>query len=289
MRMAALDVQAALVAGSRRRRMTEMANRREAPMSVLFYHRVADEYPNPWSIPVREFTRHVHYCRENFDLVPLNELQRRIREADSSRPSVTFTFDDGYADNCRHALPLLIRYRIPCVYFVSVQNIRDNVPFHHDFTAGVPLPVNTVDELRAMADGGIEIGLHTHSHFDFSQPFDEAIIRREITDAKHELEHLVGRPIRYFAFPFGMPEHLQPAAIRAVYECGMLGFCSAFGGYNLIGGDSFHIRRIHGDPEFSRLTNWLSFDVRKVRREPVIPYELGNSHQCLDRENQYVV
>lgn len=259
----------------RKRRMEAMAIRGEAPMSVLFYHRVADVAPNAWTISVAAFERHVQFIRSNFELIQLDELQRRVRERDSYRPSVTFTFDDGYADNCRHALPLLIRHRIPCVYFVSVENVRDSLPFSHDIEAGQPLAVNSVEELRAAADGGIEIGLHTYSHFDFSKFHDERTIHREIGEAKNELERLVGRTVRYFAFPFGMPRQLQPCVIRAVHDAGMLGFCSAFGGYNLVDRDDFHIRRIHGDPEFARLMNWLSFDRRKVRREPNIPYDLN--------------
>jgi peptidoglycan/xylan/chitin deacetylase (PgdA/CDA1 family) len=258
-------------------------------MSVLFYHRVADENPNPWTISVNEFERHLNYCRDHYDLIGLDEVQRRSSELDSYRPSVTFTFDDGYADNCRHALPLLIRHRVPCVYFVSVRNVRDQVSFPHDISAGIPLPVNTVDELVAAAEGGIEIGLHTHSHFDFSQPFDRATLLCEIVDAKHELEDLIKRPVRYFAFPYGLPKHLQPEAIQTVYDAGMLGFCSAFGAYNLPGQDTFHIRRIHGDPEFARLMNWLTFDTRKVRNEPIVPYTLSTAEQPLNLEPEHVV
>ncbi len=275
--MVGLRAQAEIACPLRRRKVAVLAQLGQAPMTVLFYHRVADESPNDWTISVSEFERHLDYVRSNFDLIALDELQRRVRDKDSYRPSVTFTFDDGYADNCRHALPLLIRHRVPCTYFVAVENVRDDIPFTHDVDRGVPLAVNSVDELRAAADGGIEIGLHTYSHFDFSKPHDEHVIRREIFEAKDELERLVQRPVRYFAFPFGLPQQLQPAVIRAVHDSGMLGFCSAFGAYNLVGRDDFHIRRVHGDSEFARLVNWLSFDQRKLRHEPTITYDLEGS------------
>lgn len=258
-------------------------------MSVLFYHRVADEISNSWTISVKEFERHVDYCRNHFDLIGLDELQRRVREIDAHRPSVTFTFDDGYAENCRHALPLLIRNRIPCTYFVSVQHIRDQISFSHDVDAGQPLPVNTVDELVAAAEGGIEIGLHTYSHFDFSQTFDPATLEREIHGAKVELEELIGRPIRYFAFPYGLPEQLHPDAIKAVYQAGMLGFCSAFGAYNFPCQDDFHIRRIHGDPEFARLLNWLTYDAGKIHKAPTIRYDLSPPTEPIVPEIEHVV
>ena len=236
-------------------------------MSVLFYHRVADSFPNPWTISTAEFERHVDFCRERFELVSLSEVQARCRAGFNSSPTVTFTFDDGYSENCRSAIPLLIRHQIPCTYFVTLDHVLTGKPFTHDLDRRQPLPINSVDELRAMADGGIEIGLHARSHFDFSRPITATQLRREIVDAAAELADLVRRPIRYFAFPYGLPKHLAPVAIEAVREAELEGYCSAYGAYNFPDQDPFHIRRIHGDPDFAPFRNWLTFDSRKVKAE----------------------
>ena len=90
----------------------------KAPAMVLFYHRVADEDPNDWTISNGLFARQIEWLRLNFDMVSLEEAQRRIRHRESFRPSVSITFDDGYAENCEKALPLLVKERIPCTYFV---------------------------------------------------------------------------------------------------------------------------------------------------------------------------
>ncbi|MEM9588635.1 MAG: polysaccharide deacetylase family protein [Planctomycetota bacterium] len=239
-------------------------------MSVLFYHRVADEHPNDWTISTQQFERHVDHCRRHCELVSLDEVQRRVASGRNDRPTVTFTFDDGYAENCRFALPLLIRHRVPTVYFVATQNVIKQRPFPHDKQAGMALPVNTPEEIVAAADGGIEIGLHTRTHPDFSAITDIDQVRREIIEGKFELEDMIGRPVRYFAVPYGMPAQLTRAVIQVTREAGLAGFCSAFGAYNLPGRDPFHIRRIHGDPQFCRLQNWLSFDSRKLKHEPEI-------------------
>ena len=279
---AALEARVTLAAPFRRSRLRAMSERSAAPISVLFYHRVADAHPNDWTICREQFRRHIEYCRERFDLVDLPEVQRRVSCCDSPRPAVSFTFDDGYAENCDFALPLLVEHRVPCTYFVTTSNIRDQKPFPHDVQAGVNLPVNSVAQLRQAASAGIEIGLHTRSHVDFSRVHDARVVHHEIVDAKDELEQMIGRAVRYFAFPYGMPWQLTQAAIEAVHAAGLAGFCSAYGGYNLVGRDAFHIRRCHGDPIFSRLRNWLSFDGGKVRREPNVRYFLppANSFQA---------
>jgi len=267
-----LKIRRIAAAPLRRQRVKRLGTQGKAPIHCLFYHRVADEHPNDWTIGRAAFEAQIDYLRSRFEIIGLDELQRRVRQCDSHRSAVAITFDDGYADNSRFALPLLMRHKIPCTYFATVQNVTSGRPFEHDIQAGQPLTPNTVEELRAAAEGGIEIGLHTRTHFDFANVDDSEVIRSEIDAAMTELSDLIGRRVRYFAFPYGLPPQLTQAAIQAVQAAGMEGFCSAFGAYNLPGRDAFHIRRFHGDPEPERFLNWLEFDQRKVRREPLISY-----------------
>jgi len=273
-RSAALRVRVGLTRGQRQRAVDKLALAGAAPLSALFYHRVADVHPNDWTISRATFGSHVSYCRKHFDLISLAQLQERCAKATSFRPSVSFTFDDGYAENMDYAIPLLIQQKIPCTYFVTVENILSGGPFEHDVHQGRPLATNTIAQVREMADNGIEIGLHTRSHINFADVTCRKTLKREISDAGAELADLIGRPIRYFAFPFGLPAQLTQEAIETVYEAGMVGFCSAYGAYNLVGQDTFHIRRIHGDCDFSRLQNWLTFDQRKLLTQPQISYTL---------------
>lgn len=268
--LAALNVYSALAAPYRRARLQRLAAASRCPISVLFYHRVADDHPNGWTITTDQFRRHLDYCQANFEIIDLAEVQRRIALGQSAAPAVAITFDDGYRDNCDFAIPELIRRQLPCTYFVTVNHVRDGLPFRHDVDAGHPLPVHTGIEVRQLADAGIEIGCHTQSHVDFSTVSDPRVLEHEIVAAKAELEQLIGRSVRYFAFPYGLPQQVTPAAVEMIHQAGFAGYCTAFGGYNHVGQDSFHIRRCHGDPEFARLRNWLTYDPRKARREPRI-------------------
>jgi peptidoglycan/xylan/chitin deacetylase (PgdA/CDA1 family) len=112
---------------------------------------------------------------------------------------------------------------------------------------------------------GVEIGSHSFSHPDLGSISDRDRLDREIVATKRELEDAIGQPIRYFAFPFGQRNNLSARAFAIGREAGYWGMCSAYGGYNEVGGDPFHLQRIHGDPELTYLKNWLDFDPR-VRR-----------------------
>ncbi len=253
------------------------ARRGQAPVIVVFYHRVADHSLNPWTMTNDQFTAQIEWMEHRFDMVSLAEAQRRIRSRSNHRPAVAITFDDGYADNCERALPLLIAKRIPCTYFVATQFVLENKPFPHDVHAGRPLRPNTLDQLRSLARAGVEIGGHTGTHADLGPISDFDQLYDEVVVASRDLAAAIDRPVRYFAFPFGMYANLNTTAIRLLRQHGCEGFCSAYGGYNMPGDDPFHLQRIHGDPHWLRMKNWLTVDPRQRR---VSRFNYGSPHDA---------
>jgi len=244
----------------------QRARRGRAPVMVLFYHRVADSEPNDWTLQRADFARQIRWLERRFDLISLAAAERRIASGHNARPAVSLTFDDGYGENCDFALPLLVEKGIPCTYFVSTDNVLTGRPFPHDQKRGRPLPVNSIEQLRFWADKGIEIGAHTRTHADLGAVNDPVVLHDETVLAARDLSDALGRPLRYFAFPYGQPRNINGAAAAMLRGAGIRGVCSAYGGYNFPGDDPFHIRRIHADPELVRLKNWLTLDPRKLRQ-----------------------
>jgi peptidoglycan/xylan/chitin deacetylase (PgdA/CDA1 family) len=251
-------------AWSRRRR--SRAGR--APVAIVFYHRVADTTANPWTASNRTFARQIAWLKRHFDLVSLAEAQRRLASGQNERAAVSITFDDGYADNCQQALPLLIHEQIPCTYFVSTRYVLEQKAFPHDADRGQPLAPNTPEQIRALADAGIEIGCHTRNHANMGVVRDRAELHEELVVSRAELERLTHRPVRYFAFPYGQPMHMTSEAFMLAREVGYAAVCSAYGGFNFPGDDTFHLQRIHADNDLLRLKNWLTVDPRKLRSTP---------------------
>jgi peptidoglycan/xylan/chitin deacetylase (PgdA/CDA1 family) len=248
----------------RRRAAADRAALGMEPVNVLFYHRVADSCPNGWTMPTKTFANQVRWLQARFDVVTLAEAQRRIASGRNSRPTVSITFDDGYAENLQFAAPLLLKEQIPFTYFVSTNHVFGNRPFPHDVAAGRPLAPNSVSQLREMAAAGVEIGAHNRNHVHLGAVSAE-VMQDEIVGAKQDLEQALEREVRYFAFPYGQPSDLSTAAFQIAYNAGYRGVSSAYGGYNFPGDDPFHLRRIHADCEIARLKNWLTVDPRKLR------------------------
>ncbi len=253
------------------------ANRRRcanglAPLMVLFYHRIADDRANGWTHSNQLFLKQIRWLQRHCELVSLEEAQRRMRNVENDRPTACITFDDGYAENCDQAIPLLIDENIPCTYFVSSAHVLDGKRFPHDIAVGCPGHPNTVEQLREMAKCGIEIGAHTRNHADLGPIHDEIKLYDEVVVAGEELQEAIGKSVRYFAFPFGLPGNLNARAFQIAFEYGYEAVCSAYGAYNFPGDDPFHLRRIHVD-NMVRLKNWCSVDPRHLRRRLDFDYE----------------
>ena len=264
LRNAALWFYRQMTARSREHLLSKLRYEEQLPIAVLFYHRVADVHLTPWTISTSDFKYQLDWLQENFDLVSLAEAQQRIRASTNDRYTVAITFDDGYAENAQFAIPELVSRNIPVTYFVTTDYIDGSRGFDHDLELGINLPIDTWDQLRMFAEMGVEIGAHTKSHCDLAKVDSPQQLYQEIVGSCQDVEREIGKPCKYFAFPYGFPAQLSQAAVDILHQHGVQAMCSAYGALNWPGSPGFHIRRIHGDPSLERLKNWLTLDQRHL-------------------------
>jgi len=248
---------------------------------VVYYHRIAEDDANAWTVSFELFRRQVRWMKRRFDMISLDEAQRRIRAGKNHRPSVSITFDDGYAVNCQRALPWLIEQRMPCTYFVTAHNVLHEEPFLHDLADGNRFEANSIEQLRDLDAAGVSIGAHSRTHANLAAIADLNTLYDEVVVARDDLERAIGVEIRHFAFPFGLHANLHVEAFRLAREAGYAGVCSAYGGYNFPGDDAFHLQRIGGEGPTVRLKNWLTLDPLKQRRVRRFEYAAVLEDACV--------
>ena len=273
----------------RRWKLHGRISRSEVPIAILFYHRVADHDPTPWTIDCRQFTRQIRWLKRRFDLISLGEAQQRIRNG-NRRPAVCITFDDGYEDNADFALPLLASLQIPTMYFVTQGYLDSDSPFEHDADLGLHLQPNRTATLRRWVGSSIEFGGHTRTHRDLGTLQDLDLLYDEIVVAGHDLQEQLGATVEHFAFPFGQPSHTSTIAFELARQAGLKSVSTAYGGWNWVGQSDFHLQRIHADPHLCRLKNWLTGDPRTERVGTIPAAESGSEFErvgdYLDRRSR---
>lgn len=94
---------------------------------VLMYHGVvADDEPladGDWlQVRVSEFREHMAHLAENYTVCRIDEIFAQP-PLPSERPRALITFDDGYANNLHHALPVLKEFGLPALIFLVTGHI----------------------------------------------------------------------------------------------------------------------------------------------------------------------
>jgi CelD/BcsL family acetyltransferase involved in cellulose biosynthesis/peptidoglycan/xylan/chitin deacetylase (PgdA/CDA1 family) len=97
-----------------------LERRHEPSVRILYFHRVNNE-ADPFfpSTPVAQFEREIRHVAKNYRVVSLGEAVRRLSAGGPSEPVVVLTFDDGYADNCTVAFPILQKYGLTATIFLT--------------------------------------------------------------------------------------------------------------------------------------------------------------------------
>jgi peptidoglycan/xylan/chitin deacetylase (PgdA/CDA1 family) len=95
------------------------AARAGARGAVLLYHRVDDvDDVHGLAVPRRTFDAHMEWLQAHCTLMPLDQLLSSPVHHLPER-AVAVSFDDGYVDTLRHAVPVLQQRQVPATFFLT--------------------------------------------------------------------------------------------------------------------------------------------------------------------------
>jgi peptidoglycan/xylan/chitin deacetylase (PgdA/CDA1 family) len=136
-------------------------------------------------LPLETFRSHLDWMK-NSGIRGLNVSEALRYPAE---PSVCITFDDGCETDLIAATPVLREFGFNATFYLTAGFLE---------TPGY-LTANQVRELDAQ---GFEIGCHSMTH-PYLSDLPELELKREIVDAKFQIEQIVGHPIEHFSCPGG--------------------------------------------------------------------------------------
>lgn len=190
------------------------------PIPVLMYHQI--DLTPPRGTRLRGLTVHpssfrrqmVWMKRLGYQGLGMSDLMPYLR---GERQGKVFgiTFDDGYRNVLRNALPVLQELGFTSTnYFVANHFGEGNF---WDVDKGIPhSPLMTLEEARQWAAGGQEVGSHTLDHARLSS-IDASEAQVQIARSRTVLENALDVPVTAFCYPYG---DFKPAHAGMVREAG---------------------------------------------------------------------
>lgn len=120
-----------------------------ARLSILIYHRVL---PQPDSLLAGDpdavlFRTQMQLLRRHFNPLPLDEAVARLRAGTLPARAACVTFDDGYADNCTVALPILRETGVPATFFIATGYLNGGRMFND----------TVIEAVRALSAGEYDL------------------------------------------------------------------------------------------------------------------------------------
>lgn len=190
------------------------------PLAVLTYHSVGS--PVAGAVPTSSFERHLDLLARMAGMPCIDWRRKACCEA--FERAYLVTFDDGYLDNFTAAAPLLDRYGIRALFFVTTAFIERALDITKTFRNYAGLEPMSWDQIGALIERGHSVGMHGHTHRDFG--------RMRVTEAAEEFERSreiferrLGLIPDSFAYPYGQFHHRRadfaqaagPSAPRYVF------------------------------------------------------------------------
>jgi peptidoglycan/xylan/chitin deacetylase (PgdA/CDA1 family) len=121
---------------------------------ILNYHRISDKKEekslSPFDIGVttEKFEKEMRYLARNFSVIPFSQAIDLLRNGnDWPRFPVVISFDDGYRDIYLNAFPVLEKFNLLAIVFVSTRMVEKGEPFWWDELEGL-VEHNHLEEIK---------------------------------------------------------------------------------------------------------------------------------------------
>jgi peptidoglycan/xylan/chitin deacetylase (PgdA/CDA1 family) len=104
--------------------------RMHSDIRIFLFHRVSDSNEN-WAHPtqVSIFDKCINHISKNYTVKTIEEcLSQPEKDLKGDRPLACITFDDGFKDNLKYALPILEKYKCPASFYIVTSCVDSGLP-----------------------------------------------------------------------------------------------------------------------------------------------------------------
>lgn len=170
------------------------------------------------------FRHKMEWLKERCHIVSLPDLAHG-KNLDPKRLNIAVSFDDGFKEYATFVAPVLSDMKIPATFFTPSGALGISGEEAKEFSKeglkrSVTFEFMTKEELRTLSENPLfTIGGHTTHHKDVAT-LDDKGLEEEITQDKLALEKVTGKPVEWFAYPFGGVANISARAVRTIEDSG---------------------------------------------------------------------
>ncbi len=172
---------------------------------ILYYHiikpppkgtRIKGLYTN-----LKQFEWQLKFLKKrNFNFLTFKDILQE--NYDPNKRNIIITFDDGCNSLYYNAFPVLKKYGIKAVVYIVTNSIgEENVIWEQNENKN-PLDILSVDQIKEMAEFGIEFGSHSMNHKHLGQLSENELIE-DLSESKRVLENILNNEVYSIAYPYG--------------------------------------------------------------------------------------
>lgn len=168
---------------------------------ILCYHQIRDWRPKDsqsakdYIIPTAAFREQMQMLADSGYHTVLPDQLYAYLTTGAPLPSkpVMLTFDDGDLDQYETAVPILDKHGFKGAFFIMTVAIgrRGKQPYMDKA------------QIKDLSDRGHLIGAHTWDHHNVKK-YQGDDWKIQLEEPKAKLEAITGKPVKYFAYPFGL-------------------------------------------------------------------------------------
>jgi len=187
---------------------------------ILMYHSVeyVEEEPNNiLRVPKEKFIEQMKFLKDNgYTTLSMAELYAFFKDnLPVPKKSVVLTFDDGYEDNYKNALPVIKEFGLKATVFVVTDWVGTNNSYM------------TIPQLKEMDANGFEVQCHTLAHKELDKLTYEQQLK-DLKESKEFMERNLNKKVTTICYPIGK---FNKNTIKAAEEAGYLMGIKMVGGW----------------------------------------------------------
>jgi peptidoglycan/xylan/chitin deacetylase (PgdA/CDA1 family) len=174
---------------------------------VLCYHRIEDGNKSSYNVSPATFEAQMKILADSgYQSISPSQLYDYLvyNKALPGKP-VMITFDDSRVEHYGIAAPVLEKYGFRGVFFIMTITLNKK-------------NYMTREQIAQLAKAGHTIGLHTWDHVMVTKYKEEDDWQKEAAKPKKKLENIVGRAVEYWAYPYGIYDHMSAEKLSKYFK-----------------------------------------------------------------------